>query len=80
MTIAELKALGIINENEQIVVFSGDVSNPHRLYEGRLCNIPAELDDKKVWEISAMGERRRERYNLNKYGWLEIWLEEEDED
>lgn len=79
MKINDLQRMPIFAENEQVAVFSEDMNIPHGLlYEGCLCNVPEELLDKEIWAVSAMSERRRERYNLNKYGWLEIWIEDED--
>lgn len=78
MKINDLQRMPIFAENEQVVVFSEDIISPHKLYEGCLCNVPEELLDKEIWAVSPMSERRRELYNLNKYGWLEIWVEDED--
>lgn len=77
MTIKELVETRLYDENEQVMVLSGDVNTPHRPYTGRLVNLPAELQDLEIIQISAMGEFRRNQFNLNKYGWTEIWVEGE---
>lgn len=77
MTIKELMDNKLYDENEQIVVLFGDLNCPHRPYTGRLSEIPCELHGKNIETISAMGELRRNKWNLNKYGWTEIWIEEE---
>jgi hypothetical protein len=77
MTIKGLLETGLYDENEQVAILYGDVNTPHRPYTGRLVNIPAELQNKEITQISAMGESRRGKYNLNKYGWTEIWVDED---
>lgn len=77
MTIKELMESNLYDENEQVVVLYGDVSIPSRPFTGRLSEIPCELHQKRVEAISSMGELRRNKWNLNKYGWTEIWIEVE---
>lgn len=77
MTIKELMNNKLYDKNEQIVILYGDVNNPYRPYTGKLSDIPSELYEKKIESISAMGESRRNKWNLNHYGWMEIWIEEE---
>lgn len=75
MTIKSLIDLNILDENEQVVILNGDVNCPNRLYTGYLHNIPTDmLNGLEVELVSAMGERRREKWQLNKYGWMEIWV------
>lgn len=76
MTIKKLMENQLYDENEQVVILFGDVNNPHRPYTGRLSEIPSELHEKEIESISAMGESRRNRWQLNQYGWLEIWIAE----
>lgn len=74
MTIKSLIDLNILDENEQVVILNGDVNCPNRLYTGYLQNIPSGMQDGlKVEQISSMGEHRRASWNLNRYGWMEIW-------
>ena len=75
MIIKDIMESKIFDENEQIVILEGYVDNPKRLYTGRLRRIPEELHELKVELIASMGERRRNEWNLNKYGWLEIWID-----
>jgi len=75
MLIKNLIELNIYDENEQIIILSGDVENPIIHYKGRLCNISDEFINKSVIQIAAMGESRREKLMLNKYGWTEFWLD-----
>lgn len=75
ITIKNIIDLGIYDENEQLVIFSGDVDHPTIHYKGRLCDLPDEFRDKPICQISAMGKLRREQFMLNKYGWTEIWLD-----
>lgn len=77
MKVSDIVSSNVYDENEQVVVLYGNVNAPHRPFTGRLSNIPTDLHDKEVSTISAMGELRRNRWNLNQYGWLEIWIEEE---
>ena len=77
MTIKELMENKLFDENEQVIIMYGDVNNPHKEYMGRLLNTTEELHNKKIENISAMGEHRRTQWNLNKYGWMEIWIKEE---
>ncbi len=77
MTIKELMESELYDENEQIVILYGDVNNPNRQYTGRLSEVSSELHEKKIENISAMGEFRRKKWNLNQYGWTEVWIEEE---
>lgn len=65
----------LFDENEQVVILNGDVNNPKRIYTGYLHKIPTEMFTLKIEQIAAMGEHRRTMWNLNKYGWLEIWIE-----
>lgn len=67
----------LFDENEQVVILKGDVNCPTRLYTGYLHQIPSEFYEWKIEQISAMGEHRRANWHLNKYGWTEIWIEEE---
>ena len=76
MTIKELMESNLYDDNQQIVILYGNVNNPHRPYTGRLSEVPAELLDKKIELLSSMGESRRSRWNLNQYGWMEVWVEE----
>jgi hypothetical protein len=76
MNIKNIVESKLFDENEQVVILSGDANYPNRHYTGYLYQIPSELFDKKVELVSSMGERRRNTWNLNKYGWLEIWLED----
>lgn len=76
MTIRGLLEIGLYDENEQVVILSGEVSSPVREFTGRLVNTPAELLGREIEQVSAMGETRRDQYKLNKYGWTEIWIEE----
>lgn len=81
MTIKELMESKLYDENEQVVVIlniNGDINSLHRLFTGKLSNIPTELQEKIIEQISAMGESRRKTWNLNKYGWIEIWVESGD--
>lgn len=73
MTIKSLINLSLLDENEQVVILNGDVNCPTRLYTGYLHKIPNNLLDLHVDFISSMGEHRRTSWNLNKYGWMEIW-------
>lgn len=75
ITIKNIINLGIYDENEQIIILSGDVDNHVIQYKGKLCDIPDDFMEKSIYQISAMGESRREKYKLNKYGWTEIWLD-----
>ena len=77
MIIKELIESSLFDENEQVVILYGDVQNPYRLYTGYLSEIPTDIQDKKIEQISAMGEERRKKWSLNSYGWLEIWMKEE---
>lgn len=77
MTIREYIESPITDEMEQIVILSGTVEKPHREYTGRLYNAPTALKTKEIEWVTAMGEKRRNEYHLNKYGWTEIWLVEE---
>lgn len=81
MKIKDMVSSGIFDENEQVAVLYTDLShgvnNPFRPYTGRLSNVPEELQEKEIENLSAMGESRREKWNLNKYGWMEIWIDEE---
>lgn len=80
MTIKELSKLNLFDENEQVVVIDedGGVNNPIRIYTGRFSEMPEDIIDRKVTLVSAMGKSRIEKWNLNKYGWTEIWVENED--
>lgn len=74
MTIKNLIDLNILDENEQVVILNGDVNCPNRLYTGYLHNIPKDIQNTlHIDFISSMGEHRRASWNLNKYGWMEIW-------
>lgn len=75
MTIKNFKELNLFDENEQIVVMNGDVNYPNRIYTGNLWSIPNNILELEVWQICSMGERRRKMWNLNKYGWIEIWID-----
>lgn len=77
MKVKEIIESKLFDENEQVTVLKGDVNCPSRLYTGYLHQIPSELYKFKIEQISAMGEYRRINWNLNKYGWMEIWIEEE---
>lgn len=74
MKIKELEK--IYDGNEQVVVLFGDVNCPIRKFTGRFCEIPEDVLSLEFWTVGAMGERRRTGWNLNKYGWTEIWLED----
>ena len=76
MTIKEIIEMSLFDDYEQVVILYGDVDNPNRPYTGYLSEIPIEFHSLKVEQIASMGELRRTKWNLNKYGWLEIWLEE----
>ena len=75
ITIKNIINLGVYDENEQIVILSGDDEDCTIQYKGKMCNIPDDFMEKSVHKISAMGESRKEKYRLNKYGWTEIWLD-----
>lgn len=75
MTIENIINLSLFDEFEQVVILHGDVDNPSRPYMGYLSKIPKEFYNWKVEQVASMGERRRNTWNLNKYGWLEIWIE-----
>lgn len=75
MTIKEIA--NIYDDNEQIVLLSGDVNRPNRHYTGRLCNTPDALLNSQIDFVSAMPESRRKNWNLNRYGWTEIWIDKE---
>jgi len=74
MQIKDLINSNLYDENEQVVILHGDVNNPTREYTGRLSEVPTELQDLEIEMISSLGEIRRTRWNLNKYGWFEIWV------
>lgn len=74
MTIKEIINLSLFDEYEQVVILYGDAENPNRPYTGYLSNIPTEFHNWVVEQIASMGETRRTKWNLNKYGWLEIWV------
>jgi hypothetical protein len=65
----------LFDENEQVVILKGDVNYPNRLYTGYLWKIPSKVFELKIEQISSMGEHRRTMWNLNKYGWIEIWVD-----
>lgn len=75
-TIKTIVESNLFDENEQVVILSGDVNNPNRHYTGYLYQIPNNLFERKIELVASMGEKRRASWNLNKYGWLEIWLED----
>ena len=75
MKIRELMESPLFDENEQVVILHGDVNNPVRPYTGRIANIPTEFQELEIEQIASMGEHRRSKWNLNKYGWLEIWVD-----
>ena len=75
MIIKNLIESELFDENEQVVILNGDVNKPKRFYTGYLHKIPTEIFELKIEHIASMGERRRTMWNLNKYGWLEIWIE-----
>lgn len=75
MTIKEIIELSLFDEYEQVAILYGDVDNPNRPYTGYISKIPTEFYDWKVEQVASMGELRRTRWNLNKYGWLEVWVE-----
>lgn len=77
MKVKDIMDSKVFDENEQIVILYGNVNTPSRPYTGRLSNVPKELQEKEIDTISAMGELRRTKWNLNKYGWMEIWIDEE---
>ena len=74
MTIKELIENKLYDENEQVVIMYGNVNNPTKLYIGRLLEIPTNLQYIKIEQIASMGETRRTKWNLNKYGSTEIWI------
>ena len=76
MNIKDMINSKLFDENEQVVILKGDVNNPIRPYTGRIINLPEEFQELNIEQISSMGEIRRSKWNLNKYGWLEIWVEE----
>lgn len=76
MKVKEIIKSNLYDENEQVVILHGDVNKPNRPYTGRMSSIPEKFYDKEVSLISSMGEFRRNKWNLNKYGWTEIWIEE----
>lgn len=76
MLIEQLITLNIIDENQQVVIMAGDVNDPIRGFTGILRNIPAEHRQLELWTINAMSESRRKNWNLNKDGWIEIWVTE----
>lgn len=75
MTIKNIMDMSLFDESEQVVILYGDVDNPSRPYIGYISKIPTEFHDWKVEQVASMGEYRRNTWNLNKYGWLEIWIE-----
>lgn len=75
VTIKNIISLGIYDDNEQVAILSGDVDNPTIHYKGRLCDLSDDFMNKSIYQIAAMGESRREKLMLNKYGWTEIWLD-----
>ena len=77
MTIKDIIELKIFDENEQVVVLKGNVNNPIILYTGWLHKTPSNMFGLKVEQISSMGEHRRTMLKLNKYGWIELWGDEE---
>ena len=76
MTIGELQNLNIYDENEQIVVLSGDITAPKIEYSGKLVDTPDDVKALGILQVSAVGEIRREALQLNKFGWTEIWITE----
>ena len=76
MTIGELNSLNIYDGNEQIVVLSGDITDPKIEYSGKLVDTPDAVKEYKILQVSAVGEVRREALQLNKFGWTEIWIAE----
>lgn len=74
MTIKEIINANIYDENEQVVIMEGDVNDPTRVYTGILNEIPEDYLNTVVEQVSSMSENRRAKWNLNKYGWTEIWI------
>lgn len=74
MTIKEIINANIYDENEQVVIMEGDVNDPTRVYTGILNEIPEDYLNTVVEQVSSMSENRRAGWNLNKYGWTEIWI------
>lgn len=75
MTIENIIKSSLFDKFEQVAILYGDVDNPNRPYTGYLSEIPTKFYNWKVEQVASMGERRRNTWNLNKYGWLEIWIE-----
>lgn len=77
MTIKDITELKMFDKNEQVVVLKGNVNNPIIFYTGRLHKTPSNMFELKVEQISSMSEHRRAMLKLNKYGWIELWIDEE---
>lgn len=77
MTIKDIIELKIFDENEQVVVLKGNVNYPTIFFAGWLHKMPSNMFELKVELISSMSEHRRTMLKLNKYGWIELWIDEE---
>ena len=76
MTIKNLKDLNIFDDNEQVVILNGNVNCPNKIYTGYFHNIPKDmLTLLEIELVSSMSESRRNAWQLNRYGWTEIWVQ-----
>lgn len=78
MTVKEYMNLPVVDENERVLVVTSDI-NHRQLFKGLLCETPAELLEKELWTVSALGASYVEKYHLDRrLGWTGLFLEEED--
>jgi hypothetical protein len=81
MTIKRLLDSYLFDEFEQVVILSqsdgNGYNNEYRHFTGYISMIPKKFYNLEIELVSAMGDTRRSQYHLNKYGWTEIWIDDD---